>query len=159
MELSADEIAGVASMFGGLTREELAAALAELAYKRDGAHDPAEFEAAIDRAVESYHLVAADSGDGPAEPVFVPGPVAFPDPPTGAEDLPHILDVPERSVDRDVAARAAANRLLAEAATAVDNGDDSRVTELIDVSYELEAWGDVDVASARERLLAFEHRE
>ncbi|PSP18974.1 hypothetical protein BRC62_02310 [Halobacteriales archaeon QH_10_67_13] len=157
MDLTADEIAGVAGLFGGLTRAELTRALAELAYKRGGTHDPESFEPAVDRAVESYHLVAVEPDELRAEaPVLVPGPVAFPNPPAGADDLPHILDVPERTVDRETAGRAAGERLLAEAAAAVDDGDGDRVAELIDVSYELEAWAGVDVATARDRLAAFE---
>jgi len=157
MDPTADEIAGVVRLFGGLTRAELTGALAELAYKRGGGHDPGNFDPAVDRAVESYHLVAVEPDEFGAEtPVLVPGPVAFPDPPAGADDLPHILDVPERPVDRETAGRAAAERLLAEAAAAVDDGDGDRVAELIDVSYELEAWAGVDVATARDRLAAFE---
>jgi hypothetical protein len=89
----------------------------------------------------------------------VPGPVAFPALPAGAGDLPHILNIPDRGVDRAAAGEAAAERLLAEAATAVDAGNTGRITELIDVSYELEAWANVDVTPARDRLAALESGE
>ncbi|ERG89603.1 MAG: hypothetical protein J07HX5_01771, partial [halophilic archaeon J07HX5] len=131
MDVTGDEIAGVAGLFNGATREELAAALAELAYKRGESHDPAAFHDPVDRAIERYHIVAVetDHDTAAAESVLVPGPVAFPAPPTGADDLPHILDVPDRAVDRTAAGEAAAERLLAEAATAVDAGDTDRITK------------------------------
>lgn len=158
MDVTGDEIAGVAGLFDGVTHGELAAALAELAYKRGESHDPAAFRDPVEQAVEQYYLVAVEDehATAAAESVLVPGPVAFPAPPAGANDLPHILDVPDRAVDRTAAGEAAAERLLAEAATAVDAGDTDRITELIDVSYELGAWADVDLTPARDRLAALE---
>ena len=86
------------------------------------------------------------------ETVLAAGPTAFPSLPEGAEDLPHILDVSDRTVDRERVSRAAESRLRTEAAQAVAAGDDGRVGELLDVSYDLEAWGGVDLAGVRTRL-------
>lgn len=155
MELTRDDIAGVVDLFGGLTRSELGDALAELAFKRGEEHDPGAFRDDIERALDSYHLVAVDAEEtdaGVESDLLVVGPVAFPELPEGATDLPHILDVEDRTVDRAVAARAAERRFRADASAAVEAGDDARIGALLDVSYELEAWGDVDLGTARERL-------
>ena len=90
--------------------------------------------------------------DAPTETVLATGPTAFPSLPEGAEDLPHIMDVTERTVDRGRVSRAAEARLRREAAHAVAAGDDERVRELLDVSYDLEAWGGVDLGGVRTRL-------
>lgn len=155
MELSADEIAGVVDLFGGLTRDELGRALAELAFKQGEESDPAAFDADIDAALSSYHLVAVDpetAGVDGDDDVLVVGPVAFPELPPGATDLPHILDIEKRTVDRESAATAAQRRFERAAAQAIDEGDQPRMESLLDASYELEAWGTVDLAVARERL-------
>lgn len=151
MELSRGELAGVVDLFGALTREELGEALVELAFKRGEERDPADFGPAVDDAVASYHLVAFEP-DGADEPLLVPGPVAFPELPEGAADLPHILDAEERSVDREAAGATVAERFRADAARAVSAGDDDRMRELLDVSYELEVWAPVDLSDARERI-------
>jgi len=127
------------------------------------------FEAAIDAALATYHLVAVASeghaaskrsGDA-AEwdhdadvdaPLVVVGPAAFPDILEGTEDLPHILDVPGRDVSDEAAAVAAEQRFRDDAAEAVRARDDERIQTLLDVSYELEAWGPVELSTARGRL-------
>lgn len=151
MDVSEDELAGVVDLFGALTREELGRALVELAYKRGEDTEPAAFDADVEAAVESYHLVAVDPDDA-AERLYVPGPVAFPTLPDAATDLPHILDVDDRSVDRDLLGEAARSRFEADADRAIDTGDTERIEQLLDVSYELELWASVDLTAARDRL-------
>ncbi len=64
--------------------------------------DPDAVAAAIDGAIDSYHLVAVDDHAADTdETLLVVGPVAFPALPDGAADLPHIMDVPARDVARD----------------------------------------------------------
>lgn len=174
MDISADELAGVVDLFGALAREDLRRACVELAFKNGEDRDPGEFDGAIERAVESYHLVAVptgeqagDGGDGNGEAsgtddgvgvatggggVLVPGPAAFPELPEGATDLVHILDADERAVDREVVSRTAERRFRSEAAAAVEAGDGEAIRRLLDVSYELEAWGAVDLGETRARL-------
>lgn len=147
MRLSGDDLAGIVDLFGGLTRAELDRAVEELAFKRGVDHDPARVEAAVDDALAAYHLVAV--GD---DPLLVPGPAAFPALPDGAGDLPHIMDVPERSVDRETVAEAAAERLRADATAAVDEDDSVTARRLVEVSYDLEAWGSVDTTDIRDLL-------
>jgi hypothetical protein len=152
--LAPDELAGVVDLFGGLTRAELDRALAELA-ARQGSHGDAD----VDGAVRSYHLVTVDpaavlldSALDPDEEVLVVGPVAFPRLPPGAEDLPHVLEVPQRDVDRQRAATRVEERLRGDAARAVAAGDAERMRHLLDVTYDLETWADADAADARRRL-------
>ena len=164
---SPDELAGVVDLFGALAREELTRALVELAYRQrgDAGADADEsavasaVDAAVASAVDRYFLVEytpADGADGDgapdAEPLVTVGPVAFPALPAAADDLPHILDYPTRSVPRASLARSVEGRLRGDAARAVAAGDDARIEHLLDVTYDLEAWAPVDVAEIRERL-------
>ncbi|CCQ33252.1 hypothetical protein HLRTI_001883 [Halorhabdus tiamatea SARL4B] len=148
MDLSPDDIAGVVDLFGALPPATLRAALAELAFKRGEDHDPATFADDVAAAVESYHLLELPG----EEPLLVVGPVAFPTLPEGARDLPHILDAPDRSIDRDRLATAAERRFRRDAGQAVAAGDPDRIETLLSVSYELEAWAPVDLAETRDRL-------
>jgi len=164
MEPSGDELAGVADLFGGVTRAELGQALVELAFRAGEDRDPAEFDDAIDAALADYFLVAVDrAGDGDGanddggdesdpEALLVPGPVAFPELPEHATDLPHIMEIEERYVDRERVGKAAEARFRADTARAVADGDEERMADLLDVSYELEAWAPVDLGETRARL-------
>lgn len=149
MSRTKDELAGVVDLFGALTRPELSQALAELAFKQGKSVDESAFESVIDGAVEDYYLVEADH-DG--ETVLVPGPVAFPSVPENGEDLPHIMDVPERDVDRTGLGERTRDRLRTDADAVVEDGDEERASHLIDVSYDLEAWAPVETEAVRERL-------
>ena len=153
MEFSGDELAGVVDLFGALSRSELCEALAELTYREGGEYEPDSFIDSISAAVDSYHLVAVD-GDhvGLDGEVLVAGPGAFPMLPPGAGDIPHMLDIDPRPIDRETAGRAVLKRFRADAATVVDEGNPARVEQLLDVSYELESWTDVDLAEERELL-------
>lgn len=147
MEPTADEIAGVVDLFGALAREDLRQALSELAFKRGTEIDDADD--LIDHAVASYHLVTVEQ-DG--DELLAVGPTAFPELPEGAGDLPHILDAPERELESETLGAAVEERFREEAAAAVKDGDEAAIADLLDLSYELEAWGPVDLDSARERL-------
>ncbi|WP_273836519.1 hypothetical protein [Halococcus sp. PRR34] len=159
MEFSHDELAGVVDLFGALTRAELSQACDELAFKRG-----TEFESAetIDDAITAYRLVAIDPADTGVEgmvpeataddPLLAVGPTAFPTLPDRAEDLPHILDIEPREVDRTVLGAVAEERFRADAARAVADADHARITQLLDVSYDLDAWAPVDLGGVRDRL-------
>lgn len=162
LDVDGDALAGVVDLFGALTRPELERGLEELAYKH-GAEPPDP--GVVDRAVERYALVTyrPDGGTGNGEgdgeratgdadaELLVPGPSAFPSLPPGAEDLPHIMDVPTRSVDREAVGRAVEERFRADVARAVASEDGALVGRLLDVSYDLDAWG-LDLADLRARL-------
>ncbi|PSP28264.1 hypothetical protein BRC65_02780 [Halobacteriales archaeon QH_2_65_14] len=157
MNVTPDELAGVVDLFGGLSREELGRALAELAYRQGEPYDAERYGPVIDDGIRSYHLVSvgADATDVETE-LLVAGPVAFPELPPDARDLPHILDSGERDVETGEASDRAAERFRTEAREAIEAGDTGRIETLLDVSYELEAWGDVDLSGIRDRL-ADEH--
>lgn len=145
-----DELAGVVDLFGALTPSELESALEELAFKRGESVDPDAVTAAVDDAVASYAVVRYRDGD---RTLLVPGPAAFPTLPPNAEDLPHILDVPDREVDHEAAGTAVADRLRADAAAAVDAGETAAIRRLLDVTYDVEVWSDtVAVDDIRDRL-------
>lgn len=140
-----DEVAGIVDIFGALTFEEVEKALSELAYRRG----ETLAEGAIEDALEAFALVEFDQ-DG--ERLLVPGPAAFPELPEGSEDLPHIMDVDDRPVDRAAIEVAAAERLRRRVDRVVAAGDRSSARDLIEVSYDLEAWGVDDLSGSRERL-------
>lgn len=151
MRLSGDELAGVTDLFGALQPAELKQCVQELAFRRGEDFDPSAHSDAVEEAVSAYHLVrVTDSTD--ADTLLAPGPTAFPTLPEDADDLPHILDVEKRSFDREVVGSQVETRLRGEAARAVSEGDTERIATLLDVSYDLEAWAPVEIASARDRL-------
>ena len=145
--LTDDELAGIVDLFGALRRPELSAAVSELAYRRGA--EPTDVDAAVETARSAFVLVAVPGQEGE---LLAVGPAAFPTLPDGAEDLPHILDVEPRSIDRERVGRAAEERLRGEAARAVAAGDASRIAALRDVTYDLEAWAPVALDTLRERL-------
>ncbi|MEF8757531.1 MAG: hypothetical protein V5A33_04775 [Halobacteriales archaeon] len=149
MDLDHDDVAGVLDLFGGLTREELDRALEELAF-RAGDPDAVTEEYPLDEPLEEFAVVEFEGEDGGT--LFIPGPTAYPRLPEHAEDLPRILDVDQRSIDRVALGEATVERFRQEAAAAVDEGNEERVSELLDLTYDLEAWAPVDVEPLRDRL-------
>jgi hypothetical protein len=145
MDTTGDELAGIVDLFGALAHEELVAALSELAFRRGEEPDEADLAATVDDAVDRFYLVPVDDR-------LVAGPAAFPELPDGAEDLPHILDVDRRQVDRAAAAEAAETRFRKVTAEVVEDDDPERLRDLLDVSYDLEAWGAADVGDARDTI-------
>ena len=149
MDLDHDDLAGVLDLFGGLTREELDRALEELAF-RAGDPDDVPGEDVLADAIAAFAVVEVERGSGTTW--FFTGLNAFPTISEYGEDLPQILDVDRRSIDRAALGEAAVERFREAAATAVDRGDEERIAELIDLSYEIEAWAPVDLAAVRDRL-------
>ncbi|MFC6717100.1 hypothetical protein ACFQGT_06610 [Natrialbaceae archaeon GCM10025810] len=185
MDATADELAGVVDLFGGLTRAELERALSEIAFRADGKTvDEDAAAAAIERALESFALVrydrtaidvdagdagervtdggdagAAEGGGEATEPLLVAGPTAFPTVPDHAEDVPHILDIGHRRIDREALGDTAETQFSATVEEALEgDGDDAgdtdseRLRHLLDVSYDFEAWAPVDLSAERTRL-------
>ncbi|ELZ13669.1 hypothetical protein C479_02451 [Halovivax asiaticus JCM 14624] len=147
MDLTADELAGIVDLFGAVTDDELGRALDELA-ARTGESALAD-AAAIETALESFTLLAYEV-DG--EPGYAVGPTSFPTLPPHAEDLPHILDVPHRSPDAAELGRVAGERFADEVADAIAADDTERARELLDLSYDVEAWAPVELSDERSRL-------
>ena len=149
MRLSEDELAGVVDTFGGLTRTELTRAVEEVAFRAGADVDAETVEEWVTDAIDAYHLVAYDDGD---RTLYVAGPRAFPEEPPHGEDLPHIMDVEPRQVDRTALGEQVHDRLTDEATAALAGGNEDRAHELLDVSYDLEAWAPVDCTDVRSRL-------
>lgn len=159
MRATGDELAGVVDLFGALTRQELSAALTEVAFKQGAAVDDAAVTDAIDTAIKRYVLVeytpaSTDSDHADTAPLLTVGPTAFPTLPPNAEDLPHILDYETRAVDRDRLAEQVRARLAADADAAVAAADADRAAALLDISYDLEAWAAVETDEIRASLSA-----
>jgi len=109
MNCTGDDLAGVVDLFGGLSREDLAAALVELAFKQGEDTEPSAFESDIDSALRAYELVELEPDAETS--LLVAGPAAFPRIPEAAADLHHILDAQQRAIDRAEAGDAAAEKL------------------------------------------------
>ncbi|WP_158057703.1 DUF7109 family protein [Halorussus halophilus] len=151
MSNTTDELAGVVDLFDALTHEELEQALVELAFKQGKDVDRDAFAAVIERAVEQFHLVEVERGEG-EEMLLLAGPAAFPTVPENGTDLPHIMDVPERDIDREGLGEQVAERLREESRVVAASGDAERAEELMDVSYDLEAWAPVETDDVRANL-------
>ncbi|MFB6103474.1 MAG: hypothetical protein ABEJ57_00115 [Halobacteriaceae archaeon] len=152
MRLEADELAGVVDLFGAMARAELAEAVRELAFRRGEDFDADAHAAGVEAAVATYHLAVVDLPDTDRDESVVVGPAAFPTLPEHGQDLPHIVDIPDCTVDRAVVGRQVEERLRRDAAQAVAAEDTDRIQTLLDASYDLEAWAPVTVEDVRDRL-------
>jgi hypothetical protein len=146
MELSGDDLAGIVDQFGALTRSELGRAIREAAFRAGADLDAETIETWVEDAETEFSLLTVDLG---GDPVLVAGPRAFPTVPEAATDLPHVLDVEPRQVPAEALETGLRNR-LAERTAAIEDPD--RAHELIDVTYDAEAWADIDLEDVRERL-------
>ena len=151
MDVTPDELAGIAGLFGGLRRSELAQACEEVAYKRSGSGvTETEVSTAIDTALDRHHLVRAGMR---GETYLLPGPSAFPSVPAAAEDLPHIFDIEARDISR----QEVADRIRSEAVAELqEQPSERRCEELLQLSYDLETWADIDASAIREAAEAIE---
>lgn len=145
MEPTADELAGVADLFGGLDRNEVHEAFRNVAARTGAEFDDEALDDAIDGALRDYYLVEVDG-------FLAPGPAALPALPDHGVDLPHMMAVEDRDLGRPALAEAAAARLRDEADRAVAAGDDARARDLLDVCYDMTAWASVDLEGVRDRL-------
>lgn len=152
MRVAADELAGIVDLFGALTRSELEDAVRELAFRDGVEFRLAAHQDAVADAVDAYALAVVETSVVDAEEAVVVGPAAFPTLPEHGADLPHIIDVAERSPDQTAVGRQVEQRLRREAAQAVTDGDVERMQTLLDASYDLEAWAPVEVDEVRTRL-------
>lgn len=155
--LSPDELAGVLELFGALTDDEFEQAVGETAFRAGRDVDTEALEARIDAATASFHLVRVDPDAVPDvvpaldadAAAYVPGPRAWPEEPEYAEDLPHILDLDPRAVDRAALARRVRQQLRTGIERAAAQGDADRLHEIVDVTYDVEAWASIDLADTR----------
>lgn len=148
MELSGDELAGIVDQFGALRPSTLRRAIHEAAFRAGEDLEQETIQTWIDEAHAKFTLLSVELDDGE---YVVPGPRAFPTVPAEATDLPHVLDVDSVQVPGDAIETGVRNKLAA-AASGVEDPD--RVEELIDVTYDAEAWAGTDLADVRDRLQA-----
>lgn len=149
MPPSPDELAGAVDLFGGLTRDELRRGFEDLAARGGWTFDAERFDAALDDARERYYLVVIEQ-DG--DRLLVPGPAALPTLPPGGEDLPHLLEIGPRAIERQDLETAVERRIREEAATAINDGDDVSADRLLDTCFDAEAWGSLDLGDVRDAL-------
>lgn len=148
-ELSAAEIAGIADLFEGLTRDELKTAIQELSYRQDTEYT--DIEGHIDSAIAKLVLVPVEMDDGTC--FLAPGPAAFPQIPEGGEDIPHILDIEPRDIPREKIGTAAEEHIRQQAAHAIATEDSERAAEILDRSYDITAFAPVDIDDIQTALL------
>ena len=153
MDVTADELAGVVDLFGGLTREELERALSEVAYRDGGASiDDETIDTTLEEAIEGFVVVEFGEGSAETGSLYVAGPTAFPTTPEHGEDLPYILDLDRRTIDRETLGTRVTDRLNREIEAALAAGDAEQARWLVDVSYDVESWAPVTCTDQRERL-------
>ena len=96
MDPTLDEIVGAVDLFGGLSREELVGGFQHIGARMGDDVDIKVLNLRIDEAIEKYYLVeVADQG------LLVAGPSALPELPEGGDDLPHLILVGEREINRE----------------------------------------------------------
>lgn len=149
MTPTADELAGIADCFGGVTSEEICEAIEDLAARQGKAFDRSELRDQIDEAIATYHLIPVEESD---RTLLCPGPAALPMLPEGGEDLPHLLSIDTRTVDQEQLGKIAERRLRGEAASAVNENDNDRIEALLDICYELDTWAGTETESLRKQL-------
>ncbi|MFB6110303.1 MAG: hypothetical protein ABEJ60_05445 [Halodesulfurarchaeum sp.] len=146
MELSGDEIAGILDQFGALPPAALRQAIHETAFRAGVDPEAETVEGWIESAREDLSILTVEIE---GEALYAPGPRAFPRVPEAASDLPHVLEAPRRQVPAEALESGLRERLEA----AVDGGaDPDRARELLDLTYDAEAWAGIDLADLRDRL-------
>lgn len=158
MDSTPDELAGIVDLFGALTRSELHQAITDLSARTGDDFDPEILDNQIDAALHEYYLLCINSDQTEESPsaatesVLVSGPAALPTIPPHGEDLPHIMEIEDRTIPTETLRRAAEERLRKDAAQAVNDDDATRIRDLLDTCYDLEAWAGVNTTQIRERL-------
>tara|TARA_A100001037_G_scaffold305549_1_gene346142 strand:- start:1937 stop:2416 length:480 start_codon:yes stop_codon:yes gene_type:complete len=147
MDPTLDELVGAVDLFGGLSREELVGGFQDIGARMGDDVDIKVLNLRIDEAIEKYYLVeVADRG------LLVAGPSALPELPEGGEDLPHLILVGEREINREELEKGVAERLGKEVEIAIFEKDRNQIESLLDVCYDLEMWAEVDVDGIRKKL-------
>ena len=114
MDPTLDELVGAVDLFGGLSREELIGGFEDIGARIGGDLDINALNLRIDEAIEKYYLVeVVEQG------LLVAGPSALPELPEGGEDLPHLILVGEREINREELEKGVAERLGKEVEIAI----------------------------------------
>jgi len=148
MELSGDELAGIADQFDALPPDSMRRAIRETAFRAGEEVGEEQIESWIESALKKFTLLKIEL-DG--DPYIVPGPRSFPTVPEAASDLVHVLDVEPRDVPSE-ALETGVRKSLARAAEKIEEPEKAQV--LLDVTYDAEAWVGTDLSDVRTRLEA-----
>ena len=142
-----DELVGAVDLFGGLSREVLVGGFQYIGARMGDDVDIKVLNLRIDEAIEKYYLVeVADRG------LLVAGPSALPELPEGGEDLPHLILVGEREINREEVEKSVVKKIDKEIEIAISEKDRSRIESLLDVCYDFEIWAEVDAGGIRKKL-------
>lgn len=141
------EIAGIAGLFGALTRVELHRAVSTLCEHRG--HTPADgaIDAAIEQALAACRLLVAPLAVDPplGDAPIVVGPCASPASPADAGWLLDQLDIEPRELDADAVLRAADTE-LSKATERARNGETAvSVDDLVSTRERLSEWHPVTI--------------
>ncbi|HIJ12474.1 MAG TPA: hypothetical protein HA275_01930 [Halobacteriales archaeon] len=147
MDPTLDELVGAVDLFGGLSREELIGGFQDIGARMGDGVDIKGLNFRIDEAIEKYYLVElVDQG------LLVAGPSALPELPEGGEDLPHLILVGEREINREEVEKSVVERIGKEVEIAIFEKDRNQIESLLNVCYDLEIWAGVDVDGIRKKL-------
>ncbi|MFL2521001.1 MAG: hypothetical protein ACJ0QU_01285 [Halobacteriales archaeon] len=147
MDPTLDELVGAVDLFGGLSREELIGGFEDIGARMGDYVDIRALNLRIDEAIEKYYLVeVVDQG------LLVAGPSALPELPEGGEDLPHLILVREREINRKEVEKGVVERISKEIEMAIFEKDRDRMESLLDVCYDLEIWAEIDADGIRKKL-------
>lgn len=148
VKLTNDDIAGIAEMFGVISRKQLEQALIELSYRQGEELSETAAENAVQEALSSFALVAISHQ--PQE--LTAGPAAYPTLPVGANDLPHMLEQDRQKPDPAVVREAANQRYREAVDEAIEASDTETLQDLLQLSYDIEAWAEITVDDVRSRI-------
>ena len=147
MDPTLDELAGAVDLFEGLSREELISGFGDISARMGDYVNVETLSLRIDEAIEKYYLVEiVDRG------LLVVGPSALPELPEGGEDLPHLILVGEREINREEVEKSVVERVSKEIEIVISKKDRDQMERLLDVCYDLEIWGEIDVEGIRKKL-------
>tara|TARA_B110000014_G_scaffold263296_1_gene259582 strand:+ start:1005 stop:1484 length:480 start_codon:yes stop_codon:yes gene_type:complete len=147
MDPTLDELAGAVDLFGGLSRMELVQGFEDISARMGDSVDIETLNGRIDEAVEKYYLVEMKSQD-----LLVVGPTALPELPEGGEDLPHLILVGEREINREEVEKSVVDRMDKEVEIVISRKDIDQMGRLLDVCYDLEIWAEINVEGIRKKL-------
>lgn len=147
MKLTLDELAGAVDLFGGLTREELIQGCEDICARSGEVIDFEFINDKIENAIKKYYLVELKERG-----LLVIGPVALPKLPEGGEDLPHLIQVENRLINKKEIEKIVFERMEEEIKVNSFEEDLESLERLLDICYDIEIWSSGGIEEARKAL-------
>jgi hypothetical protein len=147
MKLTLDELAGAVDLFGGLTRDELIQGCEDICARSGEVIDFELMDEKIENAIEKYYLIELKERG-----LLVIGPVALPKLPEGGEDLPHLIQVENRSIDKKEIEKVVFERIEEEIKNNSLEEDLESLEILLDICYDIEIWSSGGMEETRKVL-------